>query len=284
MSESVCRTNIFITFASCFILFAIYCIFDFIVEQVNDNPTNFVLLRSTNKSIDLSSTGTNSFSTRATNNSTHFVSTKSTKFVYVDLGANTGDSVYNFFNANSSKYPKILNSLEVSKNGWIVYAFEANPRFNGQLDEMRAELESPRRQISLYKSTAAWIYNGNISFYLDTVNKGANFWGSSLDSNHPDVVASNREKITVPCVDMADLLEQFSKEDTIVVKMDIEGAEYDLLVHLIARRVLFLIDYLAIEYHNTKVGSTRRNNDIKIEIDVLNNIIQKSNVTLIGWV
>ncbi len=57
------------------------------------------------------------------------------RFVYIDLGANTGDSVYTFFGAQS-KYPKFSNSTDIEKNQRIVYAVEANPRFNEQLDKI----------------------------------------------------------------------------------------------------------------------------------------------------
>jgi hypothetical protein len=122
------------------------------------------------------------------------------RFLYIDLGANTGDSVYNFF-GHQSNYPKFFNSTDVDKNEWIVYAFEANPRFNDQLDQMKSNLTSSRREINLFKSTAAWIYNGNITFYLDTVSKANNYWGSSLVSNNPYVEKSNKTHLTVPCVD-----------------------------------------------------------------------------------
>jgi FkbM family methyltransferase len=246
MAQTLDKKKIIIILGSCILLFGIYCLFDLKVEQLNENPS--------------------------------FVLTRPKQFVYIDLGANTGDSVYNFFNVQSN-YPKILNTTEVEKNDWVVFAFEANPQFNNQLDAMKNKLENPKRKINLYKSTAAWIYNGNITFYLDTVNKGNNFWGSSLDPTHPDVVASNKTKINVPCVDIADVLQKFNKQDTIVLKIDIEGAEYDLLVHLIVRKVLDLIDFLAIEYHGYKFGKTKGGEDI-----ILNKIFEQSNVKFFNWV
>jgi hypothetical protein len=67
-----------------------------------------------------------------------FISTSmvvtSKRFVYIDLGANNGDSVYNFF-GKESKYPTLFNSKDIEKSECIVYAFEGNPRFNDQLLE-----------------------------------------------------------------------------------------------------------------------------------------------------
>ena len=38
--------------------------------------------------------------------------------------------------------------------------------------------------VHLHRQTAAWIYDGKIDFYLDTVNKQNDFWGSSLNKEH----------------------------------------------------------------------------------------------------
>jgi FkbM family methyltransferase len=265
MTETVfAKKKTTITLTICLLLFGVYFIFYSQVKAVDYSPSFLSTLsnRIKNKSIDISST-------------------RSNKFVYIDLGANTGDSVYDFFNAKSSKYPKIFNSTDGGRSDWSVYAFEANPQFDAQLDAMKMRLENTTRQINihLYKSTAAWIYNGNVTFYLDTVNKKHNFWGSSIDSNHPDVVRSNRTRISVSCVDIADVVEKFTKRDTIVLKMDVEGVENELLVHLIVRKVFDLIDYLAIEYHDDIYGKARRSEDF-----ILNKIFEKSNVTILKWV
>ena len=66
----------------------------------------------------------------------------------------------------------------------------------------------------------------------------------------PDVIESNRTKVTVKCIDIAEIIKQFTLDDNIIVKMDIEGSEYDLLQDFIVKDVLNLIDYLAVEFHN----------------------------------
>jgi hypothetical protein len=42
--------------------------------------------------------------------------------------------------------------------------------------------------VYLHKQTAAWTYDGKIDFYLDTINKQNDFWGSSLNKNHQVVI------------------------------------------------------------------------------------------------
>ncbi len=67
---------------------------------------------------------------------------------------------------------------------WIIYAFEANKFFDEMLTKTKNNVEKLGHTIYLYKQTAAWIYNGKIDFYLDTINKQADYWGSSLNKNH----------------------------------------------------------------------------------------------------
>jgi FkbM family methyltransferase len=137
----------------------------------------------------------------------------------------------------------------VKENNWTVHGFEANPFCDNQIDKIRVKLETKERKVNMSKSTAAWIYNGNVKFYLDTVNKGFNYWGSSLNPNHPDVVRSEKKAINVTCVDISSLLRNYKKDEFFVIKFDIEGAEYELLDHFISQQVLELIDYFVIAFY-----------------------------------
>jgi hypothetical protein len=110
------------------------------------------------------------------------------KYVFIDLGANKGDSIYNFVgmnnraqggNINSETFPQSFKSAK-----WIIYGLEANSIFDEPLLKMKEEVEKLNHTVHLYKSTAAWTYDGTIDFYLDTVNDKFDYWGSSLNKNH----------------------------------------------------------------------------------------------------
>ena len=105
--------------------------------------------------------------------------------VFIDLGANKGDSVYNFVGLTENAQGGKLNSKNFAKNAsWIIYAVEANPFFDTKLLEMKKKVEALGHTVHLYNQTAAWVQDGKIDFYLDTVNPGYDFWGSSLNKNH----------------------------------------------------------------------------------------------------
>jgi hypothetical protein len=61
------------------------------------------------------------------------------------------------------------------------------------------------------------------------------------------------------------------------MKMDIEGSEYEMLLHLYKKNVLDFVDQMAIEYHNN-VGP------FKSLMDVFDFIIKQSGVKLLKWV
>ena len=110
--------------------------------------------------------------------------------IFIDLGANKGDSVLNFIGMNLNAQGGNLNanglfSKKLKNSNWIIYAFEANPYFDEQLLNMKKLVTNSKynHTVYLYSQTAAWIYDGKIDFFLDTVNPQMDFWGSSLNKN-----------------------------------------------------------------------------------------------------
>ncbi len=90
---------------------------------------------------------------------------------------------------------------------------------------------------------AAWTCDGEIDFVVAGL------------SGH---VASETERHTVcvPCVDLAKVIEDAHREHggPLVLKIDAEGAEYDLLAHLIATGRDRLVDLAWVEWHQPDRG------------------------------
>jgi FkbM family methyltransferase len=190
-----------------------------------------------------------------------------------------GDSASGFFGLDSlnTKFPYLIDNELIKKIKWDVYLFEANPIFDENLIELKKQLENNGQNVFLYNSTASWVYDGFIEFYLDTINLKNNFYGSSLEFNHPDVIKSGVKKIRVPCKNVATILKKYSQSDFIVVKIDIEGSEYEMLVHLLKENVLNLIDLMPIEYH-TNVAK------LITPEQTFNYIFKSFGVKLLQWV
>ena len=110
---------------------------------------------------------------------------KKRKFVFIDLGANNGDSIYHFLNIKDGNTKKVytfpdLLLTNVNDVSWNIYAIEANPVFDINLLNMRDDLNKklPQHKVFLLNRTVAWKYDGTIDFYLDLINEDVNFWGS----------------------------------------------------------------------------------------------------------
>ena len=203
----------------------------------------------------------------------------SNRHVFLDLGANDGDTTYNFFGLKSYSqggYFKDIIPLDVVQNyKWEVHSIEANPVFDQDLIRMQKNI-SEKHDIFIYNSTVAWIYDGQIDFYFDTLNKITSFWGSSVIEEHPDVIKSGKIKKKMRCIDIAGILKKYSKEDFVVIKMDIEGAEYNLLLHFMQTNTMELIDYLLIEYHQDVTK-------IRIDHKMLESIFDNYGIRYFQW-
>ena len=105
------------------------------------------------------------------------------KYVIFDLGANIGDSARffsdpSFMNQDSPPFHELKAFCSKGNRKCIINSFEANPRFIEQLDENKKIIESLGHTHNVYKQSAAWIKNENLTFYLDTVSADHNYWGS----------------------------------------------------------------------------------------------------------
>lgn len=161
--------------------------------------------------------------------------------VFIDLGAADGNSFGAFLKDSYGPVAK-CPSME-----WSAVLVEANPRFDAQLTAISNQQNG---KINLMSSTAAYMCEAKTSFYLDTVNTAENFWGSSMNSEAPDVQKSGQQKVTVPTMNLNKILfEQTIAADWVMVKMDIEGSEFDVLPCMAKSASSSLIDRLYLEEH-----------------------------------
>lgn len=168
------------------------------------------------------------------------------KCVFIDLGAADGNSFNVFLNNGYGPVKNCPNSA------WEAILVEANPRFNWPLRQTAAKYPG---KVTAMSATAAYMCEGKTSFYLDTLNHDKNYWGSSMSHNHPDTVKSGRRKVTVPTVNLNKLLAEHTiPGDYVLVKMDIEGSEFDVVPCLARSMFARLVDKLYMEEHNPSWG------------------------------
>lgn len=152
------------------------------------------------------------------------------KIRFVDCGANVGQSVEWALDAFKNCELKIDSFEPLPKNVEVLREkFGNNPH------------------VSIHDAAVSTT-DGLTSFYCQ--NWGART-GSSLVKGKSS--ASDMDVINVRTIDIAKWLRDNVNEDEVcVLKVDIEGAEYEVLPHLIDQGLNSVAEFLLVEYHGTK--------------------------------
>lgn len=156
------------------------------------------------------------------------------KCVFVDLGAADGNSLQHFLN---NGYGPVANC---PSGQWEAFLVEANPQFTPALTAVAGQHPGI---VHNYASTAAYMCQGKTTFSIDP-DVAHNHWGSSMKANH------GGQQVTVPTINVMQLIAQnVIQGDWVILKVDIEGAEYDLMPCLSQFSKTWLIDIIFVEEH-----------------------------------
>ena len=158
----------------------------------------------------------------------------SERYVFLDCGANVGQSIDLFRN----KYP--------DANKYEIYSFEPNPQCVQYFKHKNVE----------FFNIAVWVRDEELDFYLGDIQSSSvckNKTTGHLDLNNP---------IKVSGMDFSQfVIDSFRKSDYIVLKMDIEGAEYAVLDKMLADGSIKYINVLYIELHGSRCGHSKQEDD-----------------------
>ncbi|MCF7993661.1 MAG: FkbM family methyltransferase [Chromatiaceae bacterium] len=131
--------------------------------------------------------------------------------------------------------------------------FEPNPTLWGYYEGLPTQLIKK----------AAYTYNGEIKFTQDNIDedgssvvrrKKIDFTGQKKNSQFPT--------IKVECIDLAEFIAQSAQTyDKLILKLDVEGAEYDILDKLIEQDLLRHVSKLHCEFHWQKCGIPQHRHD-----------------------
>ncbi len=152
------------------------------------------------------------------------------KKIFIDCGAHFGESTKLF--------------LKKKKN-YEIHMFEPNP-FTKVAVPKKATLHN----------RAVWTNDCTKKFYVynnDKSSEGCTLFKhkiGNIDKEHP---------VNVMCIDFgAWVKETFDKDDYIICKMDIEGAEYEVLRHMLTDGSIDWINDLYMEWHCKRVGLDKK--------------------------
>jgi FkbM family methyltransferase len=184
------------------------------------------------------------------------------KKILLDCGTHLGEGLSQF-----------VDAYNVTEE-WEVYSFEPNPNLWEQ------HFNQNTYSNVHYINKAIYTDNSTITFNLAYPNTDA----SSIFKAH---LGTNFEKsVEVECLDLSKfILDNFSKDDFIVVKLDIEGAEYDVLKKMIKDDSISYINDLYVEFHSHKdEHAIKENGESKESTFDLIDQIKKLGIKFTHWV
>jgi FkbM family methyltransferase len=168
--------------------------------------------------------------------------------VFIDCGCREGDAVAAFLGdqaAGCGTYYRCLKP-RTDASAYEIIGFESSDY---------KDLQATRQRFSGVKFSLieklAWIHDGVIAFDSDGESDDCRLLQVSRLENtdpwrHPNPHAVVRD---LPCIDLSRFLRDFDVTDLVVLKLDIEGAEYDVLERLIVTNAVSRLSELYVEYH-----------------------------------
>jgi FkbM family methyltransferase len=139
-----------------------------------------------------------------------------------------------------------------SRNDWMVYCFEPNPiTFNKSIKY------KPDSKNIIHYNAAVSTYNGytniNCDFSQNIYENGCG-QGSNILVNPPkkDIVYDyifNFVSYATKVIDLSEFINSLDNIEQLIVKMDVEGEEYNIIPELIKSNTFTKISALYIEFH-----------------------------------
>ena len=176
--------------------------------------------------------------------------------IILDLGANDGCSII--------KFKKIIEYKKIKD--YRIYSFEPHPFFNKYLSKLE---ENDKNVVFIQKLIGI---NNNVQrLYLSQESDG----GSSIYYDKMTNYIDKRFYILCETIDIVEFFDTLPVHDELWLKMDIEGAEYEIIPYLKENNCLNSIDKLFIEWHYDKIDSitidkhTNVYNMVKLKDDAL---------------
>lgn len=178
------------------------------------------------------------------------------KKIFIDCGSNIGQGLKQFasiYNMDSS---------------WIVETFEPNPNL---IDSLKFNIKNLPMNITIHNK-AIWDTDGDVNFSIMLEESEGSSVEKLMDSRECSDAKSIAYRkhdtiITIPSVNISNILKCYNKDDYIIVKLDIEGSEFRVIRKMLLDNTIDFIDELYVEWHTKYLSSE--------SIDTQNSLIEQ---------
>lgn len=152
---------------------------------------------------------------------------------FIDCGAHCGES--------------ILTAKQRFGIDTHIVSFEPVTYLANQLQEIHKDNESIQ-----IVNAAIWINDDIKKFYISCdITDGSSLLGENINNLNKSVY------IDIPCVDLSSWIKNtFNQDDYIILKLDIEGAEYEVLNKMINDGTIGMIKEFWGEWHDDKISDS----------------------------
>lgn len=135
-----------------------------------------------------------------------------------------------------------------------VFLFECDPDICKALEKEFNKNDLTGFPLVFFRNQAVWNKSGEIDFYKSVENTT----GGTVVNGKMSAGVRYADPIKVPAIDFSQFLKsRYLVSDYVIVKLDIEGAEYQVIRRLIDDGTIWLVDELLVEFHHEKVGRKR---------------------------
>lgn len=173
---------------------------------------------------------------------------------------------------------KKLQHIYLFDNNWTIYSFEANP-----ITYTKSQIYKPKINNLIHIHGAVSDYDGDTIVHCDHYQDWCG-QGSNILKEPPkkDIIYSHNfiyNDYNVKTYNLPIFLEKLTDIELLVIKMDIEGEEYNILPKLIQNQTI-KIDTIYIEFHERFFSDTQHYTDLKLSYIAA---LKNSGVNVVLW-
>ena len=198
---------------------------------------------------------------------------KNTKGLFIDCGSNIGQGFNMFKNFFPLKY-------------FDYVLIEPNPNCLKHLKKIKKELELTEKNKIDIINKAASSKNGITKFFgLNEDERGILSDGGSIlkEHNSSSYDAIENKAIEVETFSLSDFIKSKSLEyDTIILKLDIEGAEYEVIENLLFNKIHLKLNIIYNEFHSDYMDYDNKKKYNILEKKLVHNL-KKDKIKLRIW-
>jgi FkbM family methyltransferase len=180
------------------------------------------------------------------------------KKIFIDGGARIGESIEYFLDKREDLI------------GCDVYFFECNVDHINTLKEIQ---KNNKKYNFFVSDNAVWIEDGQKDFFISIDQWGD--LGCTLDKDKSEKLDLYNPRV-VNTIDISVFIKNLPDDSYIILKLDIEGSEYEVVEHLIKSNVIEKIKEVHIEWHDHFFVGKKDSYGLMKKLDSYNLIINNN--------